>query len=341
MINYDQIKAVHLEISSLCNANCPLCPRNYLGYPHNDGYPEANLTLNTAKQIFSPGFLQQLDLIWINGNFGDIVMNPEAPDIVEYFRLHNPNLKIDISTNGSARNQTFWTRLARAGVTIDFCIDGLEDTHHLYRQNTNWQNILDNAKIFMAAGGIANWRMIKFDHNIHQIDQCKELSKQLGFAKFLLFDTGRDTGPVFDKHGKLQHILGKYQGETNFELLFYKKRTDMVLLEDIIPNIKAAPSITCVAKRDSSIYINSVGEVYPCCWTGFSPSTFGQGEYHQAVNSQIAPLVKNNNALEHGLEECIKWFTGVEESWKKESFADGKLVCCNDNCGFDKYTKLE
>jgi MoaA/NifB/PqqE/SkfB family radical SAM enzyme len=176
MISYDQIREVHLEISSLCNARCPLCPRNFRGYPYNDGYIETNLTLDSVIRIFSSKFLKQLHRIYINGNFGDAVMNPETPAIVEYFKLHNKDLIIDISTNGSARDRSFWQKLAKEKATVLFCLDGLEDTHHLYRQNTNWQTILNNAKIFIDAGGNAIWKMIKFEHNKHQINACKNLS---------------------------------------------------------------------------------------------------------------------------------------------------------------------
>ena len=333
MISYDQIREVHLEISSLCNARCPLCPRNFRGYPYNDGYVEANLTLDNAKHIFTSTFLKQLNRININGNFGDAVMNPETPDIIEYFRSQNKNLIINISTNASARDKSFWQRLAQAKVNVLFCLDGLEDTHHLYRQNTNWKTIIKNAKIFISAGGIAVWKMIHFDHNQHQIDDCKKLAKQLGFTDFELVDHGRDSGPVYDKQGNLLHILGNYQGETRFEILFHKKKTDMVLLEDIAPHLIQYPKITCYTKQARSIYISSIGDVYPCCYMGFNPKTYGKGEYHEAVNAQIAPLIFKNNALEYSLDECIQWFSHVEKSWAKDTFEDGRLVCCNDNCG--------
>ena len=333
MIKYNEIKNVHLEISSLCNARCPLCPRNFRGYPYNDGYVETNLTLSQCKHIFTPALLQKLTSIDINGNFGDAVMNPETPDIVEYFKSHNLNLLITISTNGSARDKDFWQRLAKANITVLFCLDGLEDTHHLYRQNTSWQTILNNAKIFMDAGGQAIWKMIKFDHNSHQITLCEQLSINLGFTKFVLIDTDRNSGPVFDKHGNLLHTIGNYIGEQNFEIIFHKKKTDMVLLEDIVGDIVNHKIIKCETKQHKSIYISSTGDIYPCCYTGFNPTIYGKGEYHEAVNAQLSPLIKNNNALTYTLEECILWFNAVEESWSKSSFENGKLVCCNDNCG--------
>lgn len=333
MIAYHDIRDVHLEISSLCNASCPWCPRTFWGYPYNDGYPETNLTLNQARQIFQFGFLKQLDTIRINGNFGDIVMNPEGPDIVHYFLDINPDLKISINTNGSARDAEFWKKLCHPNVEIKFALDGLEDTHHLYRQGTTWTRVIKNASIVIDNGGNAVWRMIKFHHNLHQIDECRRMSQDLGFKRFALVDHGRDVGPVFDREGGLVHIMGDYRGETNFKVLFYKKKQDEVLLEDIVTDRRPCQSVHCDTKRMKSIYISANGEVYPCCWTGLYPRTYGHGQYSQATNRQLADILSQNNALEHPLEDCIQWFDRIERSWAIDSYEKGRLVVCDDNCG--------
>lgn len=333
MINFNEIRDVHLEISTLCNASCPLCPRNFRGYPHNDGYPETTLSLIDAQHIFTPQFLQQLTSIRINGNYGDIVMNPEGADIVEYFRFHNPVLAINISTNGSARDKKFWQRLAKANATVLFALDGLDDTHHLYRQNTNWATIIKNAKTFIAAGGQAVWKMIQFDHNIHQIAECKQLANTLGFTKFIVVAQGRDTGPVYNKSGQLTHIIGDYTGETVFKKLYFRKRTDDVLLEDITPSRIPKSCITCQTVALKSIYISATGDVSPCCFTGFYPATYGRGEYHQALNNQLIPLIQMNNAIAYPLTQCLEWFTKVEDAWKLSNYEAGRLVVCDDNCG--------
>jgi MoaA/NifB/PqqE/SkfB family radical SAM enzyme len=333
MIEYNSIRDVHLELSTLCNAACPLCPRNFRGYPYNSGYPELNFTLKNAHTIFKPAFLKQLTRIWINGNYGDIVMNPETVDIVGYFREHNQNLVIDISTNGSARNSQFWKSLAKLNANVFFCLDGLEDTHHLYRQNTVWSTIIKNAQTFIKAGGKATWKFIKFDHNIHQLEACRQLSKDLKFNNFQTVDHGRNIGPVFDKHGNYTHTIGSYSGSTEFKVLFHKKKTDEVLLEDIIDVRAPSKSVRCFSVTNRSIYIAANGDVSPCCWTGFHPKTFGRGEYHQALNAQLSPLISNNNALENSLETTIKWFENVKQQWNNKTFQEGRLVVCDDNCG--------
>lgn len=333
MIQYNDIRDVHLEISSLCNASCPWCPRTFWGYPYNGGYPEHNLTLAHAETIFKEDFLKQLISIRINGNFGDIVMNPNAPDIVEYFKSVNPALQVVISTNGSARDRHFWTRLAKAKSQVSFCLDGLEDTHHLYRQNTTWKTIIKNAKTFIDAGGIATWKFIVFDHNRHQLEQCKQLSTELGFINFDVVNSDRTVAPVFNKTGNLTHTLGNYTGEKDFKILFHKKKTDLILLEDITPGKKPKSKITCETQTRKSIYISATGEVSPCCWTGFYPHTYGAGQYHQAVNAQLIPLIVKNNALNYTLEECINWFSNITTRWNSNTYETGRLVVCDDNCG--------
>lgn len=335
MIEYGKIRDVHLEISTLCNAACPWCPRNFWGYPYNAGYPETYLTLEQAAKIFAQDFLKQLTSIRVNGNYGDIVMNPEGADIIEFFRTQNPDLHIRINTNGGARDPRFWTRLAQAGAQIRFALDGLADTHHLYRQNTAWSTVIRNAKIFIAAGGQAVWQMIVFKHNQHQIEDCRNMSRELGFQKFDIVDDGRNTAPVFDRHGNLVHVLGDYRGEKEFKIMFHRKKTDHVLLEDIITDRSPKKTIRCETQSLNSIYIAANGDVSPCCWTGLYPRTYGHGQYHQAANAQLVPLIRKNNALEHSIEECIQWFREIELAWKHPAYDQGRLVICDDNCGSD------
>tara|TARA_R110000824_G_scaffold272248_1_gene460755 strand:+ start:1004 stop:2020 length:1017 start_codon:yes stop_codon:yes gene_type:complete len=333
MIAYKDICEVHLEASTLCNARCPWCPRNFWGYKFNGGYPETYLTIEQSKGIFTLKFLQQLETINITGNFGDIVMNPDGEHIVEYFRESNKDLQIKVSTNGGARKANFWKSLAKNRAIVFFALDGLEDTHSLYRQDTLWKTVIKNAKAFIASGGQAVWQMIKFKHNEHQIEECLQLSNEMGFIKFDLIDEGRDTAPVFDKNGNLTHTLGNYTGETDFNKLFLSKTQDEVLLEDVSPGKTPSETLTCETITRKSIYIAANGDVSPCCYMGFYPQTYGKGQYHQAANGQLLPLIFENNAIEHSLEHCIQWFSNVEKRWQEKTYENGRLMICDDNCG--------
>lgn len=328
MLNYKEIRRVHLEISTRCNAACPECPRNFRGVDIVDTYPICDMSLEQAQQIFTLSFLQQLDQILINGNYGDFITARDGLAIVEYFLTTNPELKIIISTNGSGRPH-IWRRLGELGVEVQFRLDGLEDTHHLYRQYTDFNLILDNAIKFIQAGGNAVWAMIKFKHNEHQISTAQLLSKSLGFKRFELVDAGRDTTVVFTRDKKLSYVIGDYTGSTDYETLYdqyqqYISDPDVTLKKIAIEERE----ISCYAKKHQEIYIAANGEVYPCCWLGFyplsrqgNPSTF-----------QLRPLIKENNSLDYGVEHAINWFNEIERTWST-TVAEGKIYTCNETCG--------
>ena len=337
MIDYSSIIRVHLEISTRCNASCPLCPRNLSGYDTDLGYPVHDMTLDEAKKIFTVEFLKQLEKILINGNFGDFVTARDGLKIVQYFTEVNPKIEIEISTNASAK-PNIWADLGKMpNVFVGFDIDGLKDTHSLYRRFTDWDLVISNAKKFIAAGGRAKWRMIKFDHNKHQIEECRRMSEELGFAEFDIVYDGRDTGPVYNREGNFSYHLGKDKGDypqraevwDEWTEVGGKPETRKIQFMTTVSKSK----IDCYSKKFREIYISATGEVYPCCWLGFYPKT----PYKHAWQSdmfQIAETIQsNNNALEVGIQKAIDWFKIIEERWKLDSYTKGRLYVCDQTCG--------
>ena len=323
MYSYSDIKHVHLEISTRCNAACPGCPRNLYGVDAIDNYPIHDMSLAEAKNIFSPEFLKQLDGILINGNLGDFVTARDGLEIVEYFLEQNPKLNISISTNASAK-PNIWSRLGQLGITVLFCLEGLEDTHHLYRQQTDWNMIIDNAKNFIAAGGTAIWKMILFDHNQHQVEACRQLSQQLGFANFRLEDHGRNQFPVFTAHKEFSHDIGSHDQSRNWHDKFLNWQ--QTVENDKVDPVLESKQINCRVKKTKSIYVTATGEVYPCCWLGFYPRQMS----HQGNPGIKKLLPNNNNAHTVGIAQAISWFDQIEQSWTGQ-----QLYKCNTTCGAD------
>lgn len=340
MIGYSKIKRVHLEISTRCNASCPLCPRNLAGYDTDLGYPIHDMSLSEAQKIFTVPFLLQVDELLINGNFGDFVTAKDGLAIVEYFVESNPNIQILISTNGSAK-PNIWDKLGKIpNVSIGFGIDGLKGTHELYRRNTNWDLIISNATKYIKAGGKAIWRMVEFDHNRSQLEECRKLSEELGFVRFEILRDGRDSGPVYDKNGDYAYKLGN---DPNFTDMPYPARVetwDEWSLENSVPynrtqtykTIPIKSQVKCKAKHRGEIYVTATGEVYPCCWLGFYPKLDFKHNW-QTDNMYLKDIALNNNALEVGIETAIEWFNSVEESWNKKAYTDGRLFKCDEICG--------
>ena len=329
MLNLQDIRRLHIELTTRCNARCPMCMRNYRGMTYNSGYPLTELTLDQIRHILPLDFLAQIKHINLNGNLGDFGLATDAAEIVDYF-LENSSADIQIETNASMRSPDWWATLANARTRILFALDGLADVHHLYRQDTDWHRIIDNAKALIQAGGRAVWKFIPFDHNRQQLEQCRELSTELGFEDFIIRDHGRHKGPVFDRDGSFSHWLGKPQRyQPDVKTMLQNHITWFRADGKSPPWIKDQTcDIHCISKQDQEIYIAADGSVYPCCFLGFYPSTM-----QHPGNEQFRDWTTKNNALEWDLATCIEWFAQVESSWRAESIKAGRLYTCVNNCG--------
>jgi MoaA/NifB/PqqE/SkfB family radical SAM enzyme len=337
MLNLADVRQVQIELTTRCNARCPMCVRNYRGYDYNSGYPETELSLEDIKKILPVEFLKQLTkCISFNGNLGDFGLARDAQEIVHY--LTDLDVPVRINTNGSMRTPDWWANLARPEVTIGFALDGIDQpTHALYRQDTNWDTVIKNAKAFISAGGRAIWRFIPFDHNRHQESACRQMAQDLGFAIFENIDEGRNRGAVYTRSGEFSHWLGEpWTEQERINPTPVKQLLDHHVTwfdtKTVLSEKDTQPlNLICQHKRLEEIYIAADGTVWPCCFLGFYPATM-----HHPGNSQLAPLVAENNALEYDLAHCMAWFSRVEETWSKNSIAEGRLYGCVNSCANNK-----
>lgn len=330
MLPLNDIQQLQIELTTRCNARCPMCMRNYRGLEYNSGYPITELSIADIQKILQPEFLKQIKRVLFNGNLGDFGLARDGVEVINYLVKNQVGL-INIYTNGSMRTPDWWAQLAMPGVKIGFALDGIDAaTHSLYRQDTNWDAVIKNAQAFIAAGGQAIWRFIPFKHNQHQEEACRQMSKELGFVAFDNIAGGRDRGPVYTRTGNFTHWLGDpwdssdpdIQSMIQSHITWYDVKT-IRSPKDITP-----VNIGCHHKRTQELYIAANGEIYPCCFLGYYPQTM-----QHPGNDELRPLIKNNNALEYPLEECVKWFNAVEKTWDKPSIADGRLYACVDSCG--------
>ena len=321
MYNINEVRAVHLEITSKCQARCPMCPRRINGGVLNPFLELNEITLEKFQSWFSIDFIKQLNNLSMRGNLGDPIIAKDTLEIFRYLRTHNETMTLSMHTNGSARSPEWFKELAPLRVMIVFGIDGLADTHHLYRIDTDWHKIINNAKAFIEAGGDARWDMIVFKHNEHQVDECRELSKTLGFKDFYSKHTSRFRDGKFhvlDNTGKTQYIL------------YPTEKSNNMISKMLTAEKEVLPVINCKAKRDKQIYVAADGTVTPCCWIDMQPFP----PMHENRIQYLDVIGRWLNLNTQTLDEIFNsgYFEKIESSWNTCGIKE-----CSKQCGkFDK-----
>lgn len=247
------IKLLHVESSSKCNAWCPACSRNNRGFGLADHIVEKDLDVGQLIHILDQ--LPNVEIVQLCGNHGDPIAGNNILPIVDL--CIDKKLKLQIHTNGSLRNATWWHEFGEKLKVIDhdiwFGIDGIGATHEIYRQGTNYDKIIENATAFINAGGTATWQFIPYAHNQHQVMQALKISQQLKFKNFKLVKLFRKN-KLEARHWKT--------GEP-FELQVADKLVPLLRIDAK----KQAPSADkCMHLSIPSMYINVHGKVSWCCY---------------------------------------------------------------------------
>lgn len=327
MYNLDQVRVLEIETTNTCNASCPQCLRTneetLAPTEFNDSLDWPRLRANVPLE-----FWRGLERINFNGTSGDNIAHKDIRDIVLDVRNLAPQALIRVCTNGSLRTPVWWAKfghlLRDSNVEVVFGIDGLADTHSLYRVGTDWNKIIDNATAFITAGGRAVWQMILFDHNLHQIERCRQLAKDLHFYDFYLrsenrFPSGSKEQVVFWK-GKPTHTI-RYPD--NVEK--YIKGDDVIneWSQQLTP-LDINKTVDCHSMNTKWMAFYADGTVWPCCWLmGWHKAT--HLEQHKLTNYHFKKILKIDfdqislytNKLQDIVDSDL-WVNRYPESFKKQ-----------------------
>jgi len=360
--DFNDIDEYQIEITTYCNAACPQCPRNNSGTGINPHMPLVHLSQSAIDQAFDTDLCQRLRQIFFCGSYGDPIMHPDFLDILRDFRRKSPTLWLYIHTNGGVHPPSYWAEISQimAGYgQIDFGIDGLEDTLHLYRKNVKYNKVIENAKAFICAGGRAQWNFIVFKHNEHQVEKVKELGQQMGFFNVLIRKTGR-----FFNHRTVEEMPGwpvknEYILEPPINPQY--RNQSMLFLPELKKQYKNfkdyfnTTEIKCDAAIGAKVTINAEGLVLPCNF--FNHNLYDRRFYEDGVlpeSNQLSTVNGKNQVRQflesynldsfninlHSLEEIFSSAMWVDlvNSWNK-TLTNGRLFECAMTCG-SKITKV-
>jgi sulfatase maturation enzyme AslB (radical SAM superfamily) len=265
-----KLKKIHFEISNACNASCLGCGRTGDFQAGQEGPLKAtHLSLETTARLLQSPEVATVDNILVCGNSGDPMASPLAGDFIALLIKSLPRARISLHTNGSLGQKDTWSRLGQLSqqhpsFIVKFSIDGLEDTNHLYRIGVKFDKIIKNATTFIEKGGQAFWKMVEFPSSKHQVEECRQKSREMGFVGFELRAPycnkrvpGYDLDLVLEKR-KRANPYADYSDE-DIATILHKEYS---LTDD--------RRVVCLSKKNQELYVDAYGKVWPCCWIGDS-----------------------------------------------------------------------
>jgi MoaA/NifB/PqqE/SkfB family radical SAM enzyme len=280
MLAYDEIKWIHVEPTTYCNAWCPACARNKSGYELSKSFKLQHLDPIRFEKTLKK--FPSLKTVQMCGTFGDPIACAWIDILVE--QCVDQEYELRIHTNGGLRSETWWselgTKLSNHEHTVIFGIDGLAGVHEIHRQGTKFEKVIANAKAFISAGGNAEWQFLLFKHNEHQVKDCMKLSQQLGFKKFYTRNSIRVPNPARN------YLTGE---EYTIERVNEFKTKETYELSERTVQVK-----DCMHLNLPSVYLTAQGKITPCCY-------LKDLDYN---NNTVDEEIKNNNASEFCRKSC-------------------------------------
>lgn len=182
------------------------------------------------------------------GNYGDPIYHPDFVNLVA--QLKSRVRGIEITTNGSYRDQGWWQQLLSvldARDTIVFSVDGSPNTSPIYRENSDWISI-DMAMQLVAKSSVTGvWKMIPFVFNEHEIQAVERMSTNLGL-QFRLEPSDRFDDQTQHLRPSEQLLGSRYQAQQQWQ-------------QDGV-----APAIKPKCNSGHEHYISAQGYYVPCCY---------------------------------------------------------------------------
>lgn len=375
---YDNLRSVHLELSTLCNSICPWCPRYQDFSPNvNPLIKEGAYTLERFKKHFPYDFIQQIEFWTFAGDYGDPCTCPEILDIIEYI-LSIKDCNIQINTNGGMKNTKFWKQLGELmrgspDVTytqqqkryVIFSVDGLEDTNHIYRRNVKWHKVISAMETYGNTGARGIWEFLKFKHNEHQKDEVLQLAQKLGFPVRFKNPNGFEGAPMpakdkdynisyeiyparwpRDGDGTIEEIPIQPLEVTDKQLEFIKlinADSSPIKYKDVAKILEQPRSgcINCQAKTfgaGNEIRINYDGSVWPCSFFGHLSQKYLKGRVSSVVHRFQALGILEG--IQNNLENNTLKEILDNDPFRKvyESWDEGTILLCSDSCGQEQNT---
>jgi MoaA/NifB/PqqE/SkfB family radical SAM enzyme len=302
------------------------------------------LSLKFFQQQLGSDVVRQIKKITFCGNDGDPIYCKDLIEICAWLKQINPQIHLVIITNGSYKTAEWWEKLA--GVLdyqdeINWSLDGWDQlSNEQYRVNSDWVSIMHGISTFFHHNQSTYrvWASIAFRFNQDHLQQQQLQAESLGFDTYQLTKSTKfgskypaayreqdaieptDTNLVASGHRfeRVQHsISNKVRPGQELKKIFFQ-RTQQLIEQNVYAGI-------CLV-GNKGVFLNSLGEFYPCCWTANRYPHNSQWHKKAATNFNL------NNRL---FNEIIQ-----DEFWTTE-FLEFNSMECKTKCTQAQLTDIQ
>ncbi|WP_353685021.1 radical SAM protein [Thermodesulfovibrio sp. 3907-1M] len=283
---------IQIEISGLCNASCFYCPHT----THRRSWKGKNLSLYEFSLI--EPYLKKVKLLYLQG-WGEPFCNPDFFKFVEIAKKHG--CKVGTTTNGMLIEQFHIERIIDLQIdVIAFSLTGIKQNDTL-RSGTKIDRVfkvieqLDKMKI---KKGVSNPKIhiayMLLRSNLEELEEIPESFSKRGIDHVVvsLLD--------FIPESFLSNESLVPQTEEEFNILKNKalnvikegKKFDLSISFNIPHPFRKGK--TCSENPLNSVFINSLGYVSPCVFTGVPAEGF-KSIYFGRITEKTLPSILRNS----------------------------------------------
>jgi len=269
-ISIIMIKGLQLELTNICTLKCSGCPRTQF----IDIFPQhwINYSLDIQELL---KFLD-IDLKGIHmllcGHTGDPIYHPDFHTVIK--QLKKKGVILSIRTNGSYKSAEWWEKtveLLTEQDTISFSVDGLPENFTTYRENGDWKTIEVGMKVVAKSNCKSTWNYIPFNFNENNIDQAKELCKQIGLDELVVYKSSR-----WDAYTSHLKPSDDNIGSNHFNQSW---------INDTLQQVQMNPECS----NGDTHFITANGYYTPCCYTSdfrsYYQTPFGENKDSYDIRS--------------------------------------------------------
>jgi radical SAM protein with 4Fe4S-binding SPASM domain len=139
---------IGLEVTSICNLKCPMCPRTFS--PRKFGHMPLSVFTRLIDEIAAYDERRLVEQLALQG-YGEIFLHPEWFEIIEYASTKIKNAHVRLDSNGTLMKPSIVDRVFESSLkSLIISVDGVDEkSYNFLRAGGKFQQTIENVQYFI------------------------------------------------------------------------------------------------------------------------------------------------------------------------------------------------